>query len=121
MSTNSAIAVRNENGQVKGRSVHWDGSDVGDAVRRIIARDGVEKAVRTLIFDHYGWSSVDGEDEQTLGKFYDDGRFVAVPGYGIAYTTKEGQSSPDRWVLGLDTSIEYFHVIEDDGTVTTYH
>lgn len=29
---------------------------------------------------------------------YGDGRFACEPGYGIAYTTKDGQSKEDEWI-----------------------
>jgi hypothetical protein len=122
MGTRSAIAIRTEDGGFKGRYVHWDGypDGVGRAVRQIIERDGREKALEVLLEDHYGWSTVDGEEEQDLGIGREDGRFVAVPGYGVAYTTEQNQSSPDEWVTYLgDWGTEYIYIVEDDGTITT--
>lgn len=122
MGTRSAIAIRTEDGGFKGRYVHWDGypSGVGVALRQIIERDGREQALKVLLEDHYGWSTVNGLEEQELGAGYDDGRFVAVPGYGVAYTTVEDQSSPDDWITEPGESwTEYIHIVEDDGTVTS--
>ena len=119
MGTRSVIAVRNETGGWKGRYCHWEGypEGVGDAVRDIVKRDGVEKAIKTLTEDHYGWSSVDGDERQELDRWYNDGRFVAVPGYGIAYTTKDGQSDPDEWISSEDADslvCEYVHLIDPE-------
>ena len=120
MGTRSVIAVRNETGGWKGRYCHWDGypEGVGAAVQAIVERDGVEKAIKTLTEDHYGWSSVDVGEAPVLGPGYDDGRFVAVPGYGIAYTTKDGQSDPDVWISSSESidwwgwGCEYVHIID---------
>ena len=128
MGTRSVVAVRDKGGVAwKGRYVHWDGypDGVGAAVAEIVKRDGVETAVRTLLEEHYGWSTVNAEPNVSLTQGYDDGRFVAVPGYGVAYTTKQGQSSPDEWYrfpLSKDDCvwIEWVHVIEPDGTVNSY-
>lgn len=118
MGTRSVVAVPTANGGWRGRYVHWDGypSGVGSALAKIVQRDGYETAVRTLTQDHYGWSSVNGEDAQELGLGYTDGRFEAVPGYGIAYTTVEGQSSPDEWVTseGDHCGTEYAYVLHPD-------
>ena len=42
--------------KTEGRYVHWDGypEGVGRAVARIVLRDGYERAVKTLMLDHYG-------------------------------------------------------------------
>lgn len=119
MSTNSTIAIRTGD-TWKGRYVHWDGDSVGEDVKTLIARDGVEKVIETLVTgDHYGWSNINPDQQDSLPVGYGDGRFVAVPGYGIAYTTEQGQSSPDQWVNTVGGHIEYAHIIEADGTVTT--
>lgn len=102
----------------KGRYVHWDGypEGVGRALAKIVQRDGYDTAVKVLTQDHYGWSSVTGEEHQELTLGYTDGRFEAVPGYGIAYTTKGGQSSPDGWIFrsGDDWGTEYAYVLHPD-------
>ena len=119
MGTRSVIAVKGENGSWKGRYCHWDGypEGVGAAVQAIVERDGVEKAIKTLTEDHYGWSSVDVSEAPVLGPGYDDGRFVAVPGYGIAYTTERGQSRPNDWITDQtagDSWCEYVHIIDPE-------
>lgn len=124
-STNSAIAVRNENGQWRGRYVHWDGATNGEEVRAIIARDGLQKAVQTLIFDHFGWSSVNAQqgtgEEEPRDIIYEQARFTFVPGYGIAYTPEEHS---DDWITESNLALrwpwlEFIHIIEPDGSVTT--
>lgn len=123
MGTRSAIATRYPDGTVKGRYVHWDGypEGVGHNLYTLIARDGLEGAFYTLTEAHYGWSNLDPsqKEDEPLGAGYSNRRFVAVPGYGVAYTEEQGQSDPDMWVH-LDTSewgIEYAYVISPKGLV----
>ena len=124
MGTRSVVAARQDDGSWRGRYVHWDGypEGVGQAVKEIIARDGREKAIQTLMVDNYGWSAVNAQDEQDLGLGYTDGRFRAVPGYGVAYTTEQNQSHSEEWYGPEDLEgswIEYVHIIEPDGSVTS--
>ena len=102
MGTRSVVAVPTAGGGWKGRYVHWDGypAGVGDAVRAIVERDGVETAVDTLVVTNYGWSSVAAEtrEDEDLSAGMSDGRFKVVPGYGVAYTEQDGQSSPDAFI-----------------------
>lgn len=118
MGTRSVIAIPEGKTGWRGRYCHWDGypSGVGAALRSIVLRDGMETAIRTLIIDHYGWSSVNAHAEQTLDSATDDGRFVPVPGYGIAYTTKDNQSSPDDWHTRADKRswCEWAYVLRTD-------
>lgn len=144
MSTRSAFGTL-ENGHFRGRYIHSDGypSYNGVMITRLLQRDGVERTLQVLTQDHYGWSSLIPDlPELTLelradlpnirydfenpahswsylqpGEIQGDGRFVGVPGYGIAYTTEEGQSDPNEWVefsLG-DTNnlwIEWAYAVE---------
>lgn len=124
MGTRSVVAARQDDGSWSGRYVHWDGypDGVGRAVKEIVARDGRERAIQVLMVENYGWSSVDSQDQQVLGVGYDDGRFRAVPGYGIAYTTEQNQSHAEDWITDTDTGdswLEYVHIIEPDGSVTS--
>lgn len=104
MGTRSIVGFPHGDG-VKGRYCHWDGypTGVGSALWRIIERDGADKARFVLTEQHYGWSSVNAEDVQDLDASRGDGRFVGVPGYGIAYTTEQDQSSPDWWCYAPKT------------------
>lgn len=57
------------------------------------------------LYDAYSFS---------IGK--NDGRFAQVAGYGIAYTTEQGQSSPDEWIGPSDDyGTEWRYVLGDDG------
>jgi len=40
---------------------------------------------------------VTAAEDQQLPEYYRDGRFEPVAGYGIAYTTAHGQSTPQDW------------------------
>lgn len=121
MGTRSVIATAYPDG-VKGRYIHWDGypSAMAPPLVEIVLRDGLEAAVSTLLEAHYGWSSIDsGQQDGSLGPGMTDGRFVSVPGYGVAYTTEQGQSSPDEWIR-VDqegTWCEYAYVLTPAGLV----
>jgi hypothetical protein len=117
MGTRSIIAIPEGKTGFRGRYCHWDGypQGVGHALRSIVLRDGMEEAIRTLIIDNYGWSTVNAGAKQALDTTNDDGRFVPVPGYGIAYTTKDGQSSPDSWLTRKEESwCEWAYVLHSD-------
>jgi hypothetical protein len=100
MSTRSVVGTIDDAGTFRGRYVHSDGypSWQGPALTRILARlDGdLPQMIRTVTTDWYGWSILDGAQE---GR-YDDmlgERGARVPGFGVAYTTAQGQSEPDDW------------------------
>lgn len=120
MGTRSAVGVRNENGQYKGRYIHWDGypSWVGLKLRELIDRDGVQQVVKTIVLDNYGWSNLNPREEGPLSTGYSDGRFKVVPYYGIAYTTEQNQSTPDDWIEEPgDLGTEWLYLIEEDGSI----
>lgn len=126
MSTRSAVAVV-VGDSWRGRYVHSDGypSHLLPTLLALIERDGKEAVLKKITEDRYGWSSLNpaqpsiegvevaadasystyayGTPEYTAwnlgpGGGYGDGRFANEPGYGIAYTEVNGQSSPDQWV-----------------------
>ena len=46
---------------------------------------------------------------------YGDGRFAQIPGYGVAYTTSQGQSNEDEWVTpDEDYGTEWRYILGDD-------
>jgi hypothetical protein len=78
----------------------------------LIQRDGLEKVIQTVIHDHYGWSYLDPEQGDDLINTYRDGRFIAVPGYGVAYTKE--QAGADEWMTDTSSDplwIEYAYVL----------
>lgn len=99
MSTRSVVA-RAEGDGFRGRYVHSDGypTSRGPTLWALIKRDGTQKVLKTIVDEHYGWSSLNLRDNVLSPGYNDDGRFVVVPGYGIAYTVKDGQSSPDEFI-----------------------
>lgn len=118
MGTRSVVALP-EDGAFRGRYCHWDGypTGVGAALIEIVKRDGLDTARRTLTADHYGWSSLDAEPTHELRAGLDDGRFADVPGYGIAYTTEQNQSSESDWITsnGGDWGTEWAYVLNERG------
>ena len=120
MGTRSVVALPTADGGFKGRYVHWDGypEGVGLALMVIVARDGVQKAAEVLVRDNYGWSSIDST-QTTVSPYGEEPRFRAVPGYGVAYTTEQGQSSPDEFVSNADeeTWCEWAYALTPDGVI----
>lgn len=123
MGTRSVVAVPTGDYTWKGRYVHWDGypGGVGQDLVEIIARDGVEKAIKTLTEEHYGWSQLDSDitadHEDGLGPERSD----TVPGYGVAY--KNDTEQPDEWITDTDLGkswCEYVYVLMPDGTIKAY-
>lgn len=119
MGTRSVVAIPLDGG-FKGRYIHWDGypSGVGENLLDIVRRDGVERAVQVLTEENYGWSSLNSTGPGEFGPGYEDpgrgdGRFRAVEGYGTAYTTAGGQSSPEEWITDSsdDWGTEWAYVI----------
>jgi hypothetical protein len=134
MSTRSTVARRLPDGHWEGRYVHSDGypSWNGEQVKKLIAMHGKDEVIKTLIDDYYGWSSIyDGQTDKLDSPGMQDGRFVAIKGYGVAYTTETGglpgglpQSKPEDWVRDTDDPdifwLEFAYVIEEDGSVSAY-
>ena len=132
MSTRSIVYGRTDSG-IKGVYVHWDGYPEGrlPVLHALIARDGVDKVMSTLLARPSGWSSLHPEQDSQLPPLYSDGRFEVVPGYGIQYSdvempdaisgemTKQGDSAyrttsiEDRVIW-----VEFLYVIEPDGSIT---
>jgi hypothetical protein len=142
MGTRSVIAIPHGDGW-KGRYCHWDGypSHQAETLQRLVARDGLQKTQKTLVFDYYGWSNLEHEqpditfvepERRRLGAVptaaniaydfgpdgsYGDGRFVNVPGYGVAYTTQDGQSSEGDWIThdSDNRGTEWAYVLSEGG------
>lgn len=115
----------------RGRYCHWDGYPAGNgaALWTLVKRDGVERVRTTLLHDRSGWSHLNPSatpeeyaDQFAPGYSYSDGRFVVMDGYGVAYTTEQGQSSPDRWIThdGDKGWTEWCYVIADAGLLVGF-
>jgi len=116
MGTNSIIAVR-EDGEVRGRYVHWDGypSYMGVELVKLVERDGLERVIEVLTGEHYGWSSISSEETGPMPDFYTADRFELVPHYGVAYTHEE---QSDEWLGPFDSEnswAEYAYVLTPMG------
>lgn len=120
MSTRSVVYGRTDSG-IKGVYVHSDGYPEArlPVLAELIRRDGVDRAMSTLLEQTWGWSFLDSAPETQLPASKQDGRFELVPGYGVRYTVEDGGEPNYR-----DTSNEgrldavYVYVIEQDGTVS---
>jgi len=126
MSTRSAVA-RPEGDSWKGRYVHSDGYPTWQLrqLRELIARDGVETVLKTIVDDNYGWSYLKPDESGPLSAGHTDGRFKVVPGYGVAYTDtkisgmpgQDGQpyqqSTADDWITpdGDDSGTEWAYIL----------
>ena|SRR6478609_4280553 len=122
MGTRSIVAARTESG-IKGVYVHWDGYPEGrlPVLRAMIERDGVSKVVRTIIGKPNGWSHLSNEMGDELESMHSDGRFIAVPGYGVQYADYPIQGDQNYWEPKDHTEsevfIEYIYIINEDGSV----
>lgn len=119
MGTRSILAVPYGDGW-RGRYCHWDGYPTHNGARiwALVQEHGLDEVARMLVIDHYGWSSLSERSSRTpLGDGYDDGRFALVDGYGVAYTTEEGQSDPDEWIThdGDKWGTEWLYVLAKGG------
>lgn len=121
MSTRGVIAVRvGQKGGWTGKFLNSDADMAGDVVREIIARDGLEIARDMLVEDSLGWASLDGKNEQTLYPWHSAGTTAEVPGYGVAFTVNAHRDyRRDITEKNLEWDIEWVHIIERDGSVTT--
>lgn len=87
---------------IRGRYCHWDGypSYMGKTLVDIVHKScggSIEQAIKILCHEHPGWSNLGtGKHELTVG--YDDGRFEAVDGFGIAYVAPQ-QIDEDTWYV----------------------
>lgn len=114
MATRSVVAIPAGDGWI-GRYVHWDGSPDTRVplLLELIARDGIDKVRQTIVSDHYGWSHLHPEQGPEITEsWYQDGRFIAVPGYGLAYTQEQADADPDYTDTTSDPVwIEYAYVL----------
>ena len=118
MSTRSVVAYRTESGW-RGRYIHFDGYTdyMNPALTTIVQRDGFDKAKAILCDEHRSWSQVDPNVKPSANEFLGD-RGEVVEGYGVAYTDE-----PDDFWYTETTElwpwIEFIHILEADGTVTS--
>lgn len=118
MSTRSIIA-KQQGDTWAGRYAHWDGypSNQAACIWHIVKRDGIQKAVTTLVDENYYWSNLNPfQEEGKVPDYTDDSRFFPVVGYGIA--GNENQSDPDEWYTPenyKDSWCDYVYVIAPAG------
>lgn len=128
MSTRSAVGIPQPNGSFKGRYIHSSGYPtwVGQRLRELVLRDGYQAVVETIVTGpHYGWSNLDLSTEaNSVPDYKDDGRFVSVPGYGEAYTSRKikgkesftPQAKESDWVTDEDDwDTEWLYTLGETG------
>lgn len=149
MSTRAFVAVPYGDSW-RGRHTHWDGYPTSRAreLWALVRHDGLKTVRRVLTEDYAGWSTIGAgtpditgvrananasygtaarHASQFRGKYplYDSKRFVNVPGYGVAYSSKvvtfNGQKNyqqcnPDQWITPEDSlDTEWGYVLATDG------
>lgn len=114
------VAVPHE-GSWRGRYVHWSGSPehLRPVLYEVLTRDGYARAVDVLTSRYWGWSEITAAPAPELREGQRDGRYIAVPGYGIAYTAANGVG-PEEWFTPDPANlaaawIEYAYVLTPDG------
>jgi hypothetical protein len=146
MGTRSIIAIPDGDGW-RGRYCHYDGypTGVGMTLTALVNRDGIRAVQRIIVLEHAGWSGLDLaqpsqeqlettppdrdapwdsiEKQASLWQnMFADGRFAAIEGYGVAYTTTVlangyQQARMNDWILpdGAKWGTEWLYVLGDSG------
>jgi hypothetical protein len=116
------VAAETEVG-LRGVYVHWDGYPSArlPALEAVIKRDGVGKAVMTILGEPHGWSQLDPNynDPQPEG-INGAERFVTVPGYGVQYKPYPIQGDETHWTPETEPGSygdEYIYIINDRGEI----
>ena len=114
MSTRSIIA-KQDGDSWKGRYAHWDGypAHQGKSIWEIVQRDGYEKAVKTLVDDHFYWSSI---KPWQPNEEPEESRWEIVEGYGIA--GNEEQGDPNEWYTPANYQnswVDWVYIISKGG------
>ncbi|MDJ1122751.1 hypothetical protein QJ043_04130 [Olsenella sp. YH-ols2217] len=108
----------------KGRYVHCNGQPgwTGCALVQIIDRDGVEKAMTTIVDEHRGWSILcpvaadpNGSGAVVDSLYRRDAQCLGVPLYGYAFREQR-----DEWWPVGDSLLDYSYLVDDDGTIHVY-
>lgn len=103
MSTRSFIGTIAPDGRFAGRYVYSDGYPTarGPVLTDILAAHNFDLAhvLDVLTNQHYGWSYLDA-GTTSMSETRLAGRDVAVAGFGLAYTTHQGEAHPDDWIIG---------------------
>lgn len=118
MSTRSVVATPAGDGW-RGRYVHCDGYPSArlPELLDLVARDGVEKVADVLTRENYGWSYLSADQGPEIEHdMYKDGRFIAVPGYGLAYTESQAGEGYEHTDTETDPLfIEWVYVLGPKG------
>lgn len=85
MATRGIVAKATKNGW-EGRYCHWDNypERMTYALGALVARDGVDKVIQTLITDTASWSQIEPLAKSGTPNLYEDK--ALVEGYGYAHT-----------------------------------
>jgi hypothetical protein len=119
MSTRSVVYANTEKG-IQGVYVHSDGYPEWalPTLHALIAREGTAKTVATLLGRPSGWSHLETNQTEEMHSMYQDGRFEAVPGFGVQYTDVDNQGETEyRGITNRGWDIEYVYVFGPDDTI----
>jgi len=113
MATRSVVAIPAGDGWM-GRYVHWDGSPDSRVpiLLKMVKRDGIVPVIDTIVRNNYGWSHLDPDQTHELDGYHTDGRFLARPGYGVAYTREQaGGEQMETDTTADPLWIEYVYIL----------
>ena len=113
MSTRSIVAIPAGDGWM-GRYVHWDGGPARrlPILQELVKRDGIVPVIDTIVRNNYGWSHLDPEQTHELEGYHTDKRFIAQPGYGVAYTLEQaGGEQMETDQTADPVWIEYVYIL----------
>lgn len=120
MATRSIVAEPYKDGW-RGRYVHWDGSPQTrlPILQRIVIRDGVKKARKTLIHNRISWSSL-CDTQKGLGEYDDPSRVSAVDGYGVVHTDILPKEFGNWMFHDYDKEFawaQYLYILDDEAVI----
>lgn len=125
MGTRSCVAIPEGDG-FRGKYVHWDGYPtwMGRNLHALVAEHGLAEVQRVLVYESAGFSCVDPRKTE-LETFERDGRFMVIPGYGVAFNPASEQGNAEDWITPFATDgsqrdgwgTEWAYVLSDGGLV----
>lgn len=125
MGTRSCVAIPEGDG-FRGKYVHWDGypTHMGKTLYALVDQHGLAEVQRVLVHESAGFSCVDPRKTE-LDRFEQDGRFLLIPGFGVAYNPDSEQGDVEDWITPFaedeserdDWGTEWAYVLSDGGLV----
>lgn len=114
-----AVSTATDNGKTwKGRYSHWDNypERMVSVLGSLVARDGIDKVVSTLIDSHASWSSIDAGQTLEHANELDYSPEAVVVGYGVTHLDIQ-KDDPSSMFTDADDELawaEWLYIIHPD-------